>query len=105
MQRFVQITNRKDGKAYTSQKRALLFVSRGMAAVVTATDTGQITHIRMLEAAELAVTKTLMRSTRVTDPVTGKFEWFVGDSGGSRLMRQYEGVSGGHRVFQATHGN
>lgn len=37
--------------------------------------------------------------------VTGKFEWYVGDSGGSRLMKQYEGISGGTRVFQAAHGN
>lgn len=105
MQKFVRIVNRKDGEARTNRKRALNFVSRGMAAVVSCTDTGVILEIRMLEEAELAVVRSMLRKYSERDPVTGNFSWFVGDSGGSRLMKRYEGVSGGYRVYQATHGS
>lgn len=103
MQFFVKILNRDK---YTNPKRAEQFVLRGLAEVVTTTETGLITEIRMLEGADLEAAKRVLKMSRPEyDPVKGKFEWFVGDSGGSQLMLQYEGVSGGMRVYQAVHGS
>lgn len=93
--KFVKIVNRG---SYTSAKKAYGYCVRGLAAPV-AMD-GIISEIRMLEAAELAMHRS---SRREYDAVSGKFEWFVGDSGGSRLMKEYEGISGGYRVYQAEH--
>ena len=101
MKQFVTIVNRG---SYTNPRKALKYVSRGLAAVVACTDNGQITQIRMLEAAELAMTRSILKQYKVFDPVTGSFTWAVGDSGGSKLMKAYEGISGGHRVLQASHG-
>lgn len=93
----VKIINRG---TYTSGKRAASYCGRLLAEFVSAGE------IRMLEAAELALLKQQMKSSyREYDPVTGKFTWLVADSGGSSLMKQYTGISGGTRVLQASHGN
>jgi hypothetical protein len=107
MQKFVIIVNRgtPESPKYTNPKKALAYVARGLAAVEACSDNGHLTHIRMLEAAELAATKSALRRYSERDPVTGNFVWMVGDSGGSRLMKQYEGISGGTRVLMAEHGN
>ena len=109
MRKFVRITNRKDGNAYTTQRKAVKYIARGLAKCLSATETGIINEIAMLETAELSIARSTIKrmsmKSGVLDSVTGKFEWFVGDSGGSSLMKQYEGISGGHRVYQATHGN
>lgn len=103
-QAFVKIVNRNNG--YTNQRKAISYVQRRLAAVVASTDTGLILEIRMLETAELAVLRSSNKSRRrAIDQVTGKFEWFVGDSGGSQLMLEYEGISGGSRVYKAVHAN
>lgn len=102
MRQFVKIVNRG---SYTNSEKAMRYVERGFAAVVSASDTGIVREIRMLEESELAIVRSSLRARqRDIDPVRGSFEWFVGDSGGSKLMKQYEGISGGTRVFQATHG-
>lgn len=41
-------------------------------------------------------------SRQEPDPVSGKFEWYVGESGQS-YMQQIEGI-GGMRGYQASHG-
>jgi hypothetical protein len=94
--RTVTITNRG---TFTSGRKAASYCGRGLAEFVSS---GQI---RMLESAELEV----IRSGRHIeladrDPVDGKFHWYVGDSGGSRLMKQLTGISGGVRVYKAAHG-
>lgn len=95
--KFVKIVNRD---SYTSAKKAFGYCERMLAAPIQ--ETGIITEIRMLETSELAMLRSHSRSER--DPVSGHFEWRVGDSGGSKLMKAYEGISGGHRVFQAHRG-
>ena len=101
MQHFVRIINRG---TYTKPRKALKYVSRGLAAVVDCTPAGIITEIRMLESAELSMARSIAKRERITDPVTGKFEWSVRDSGAPTLMKRYEGL-GGMRVLQARHGN
>lgn len=79
-------------------------------------EVGQKTALRWFEQGRGVFTtdgKTLVLHPRSTwnqkrreqerDPVTGGFEWFVGDSGNT-VMSTVEGC-GGMRVFQATHGN
>jgi hypothetical protein len=96
----VKIVNRD---TYTSGKKAASYCGRRLAEPVDVNGTPSRSEIRMLEAAELAALKP--HGGRGYDPVRGNFEWFVGDSGGSNLMKQLEGISGGYRVFQAQHGN
>ena len=105
MQNFVTIVNRG---TYTNQRKALKYIARGLASVVSCSDNGQITEIHMLEAAELAMSRSYNKRCHPRteiDPVTGAFSWMVADSGGSKLMKQYEGISGGTRVLQASHGD
>lgn len=101
-QYFVKIVNR-DGK-YTNERKAHLYVARGFAAIVKATESGRLLEIRMLEAAEIALVQSGLKSSRrAIDNIEGVFEPFVGDSGGSQLMKHYEGTTGGHRVWQLDH--
>jgi hypothetical protein len=99
MQQFVKIANRE---SYTSHKKAMTYVERGLAEVTSVTDNGRVTEIKMLDAAHIALSKTLNRSA-VDRTVTGSFGWFNGESGGSSLMKSLEGVSGGIRVKKARH--
>lgn len=93
--KIVRIINRN---SYTNGKRAASYCGRGLAVPVSRNE------IAMLTAAELERVHRLMQRPEY-DPVKGAFEWFVGDSGGSALMRQYEGISGGTRVFKAQRGD
>ena len=101
MQKYVRIVNRS---TYTNPRKAMKYVSRGLASIVSATDDGHITEIRMLESAELALARSANRLlVEEYDPVTGKFHLYVGDSGGSQMMKMYDGISGGYRVWQFAH--
>ena len=95
----VSIINRG---TYTSGKKAASYCGRAIAEPVLVDGVPSRSQIRMLEKAEL---ETLRPTSRGYDPVSGRFEWVVADSGGSRLMQQLEGISGGYRVLQAVHGN
>jgi hypothetical protein len=108
-QHFVKIINRN---TYTNQYKAALYVGRGLAEVVTEGLDGAPTEIRMLEAAELSLLRTAIRlaNEKILDPVRGSFEWFVGDCGGSKTVKECSGrgtkagVSGGYRVLKAQRG-
>lgn len=106
---FVKITNR--GAAYTSTERALHFVNRQMAEeFVVCVLTRRVLEIRMFETSELAAIRARVRTACEQRAVPGKFTWYVGDSGGSKIMKDGSGyrsrnaVSGGYRVLKAEHG-
>lgn len=97
MRQFVRIENRN---SYTSVRKAADYIRRGLATTID----GDPLRINMLDAAALLTLRSAMRADkRDYDPVTGAFAWYVGDSGGSQMMRDYQGVSGGTRVYQANH--
>lgn len=93
----MKIVNRDNG--YTNVNKSKFYLGRKLAALVSGTLDRPI-EIRMLDAAELAVVRSEIRRNE-RDPVTGSFEWYVGDSGGSQLVKSYTGLSGGMRVFKA----
>jgi hypothetical protein len=96
-QHFVRIVNRP-GK-YTNMKRADYYVRRGLARVTYMSLSRRIIEIAMLDAAELAVVRSqLTQERREKEP---KYAWYVGESGGSKLMRDYEGIGGGTRLWNA----
>lgn len=105
---FVKIANRS---SYTNPERALHYVNRRLAVVsLICQATNRILEIRMLEAAELAIERQRCRTAADDREVPGKFTWHVGDSGGSRMMKDgtargtRAGQSGGYRVLKADHG-
>lgn len=101
MRSFVRIENRQ---TYTNLNRANDYIRRGLARVVESSSNGTPQIIHMLDTSELSRLRSEMKQTRANyDSVDGGFNWFVAYSGGSSMMRQYQGVSGGFRVYQATH--
>lgn len=105
---FVKIANRG---SYTNHERALHYVMRRLAVVSLAcAATQRILEIRMLEESELAVERQRLRVVAEDLTVAGSFAWHVGDSGGSRIMKDgtargtRPGQSGGYRVLKASHG-
>ena len=86
-ERVIRIINRN---TYTSVKKARDYCRRGLAEAVTAGE------IRMLEEAELS----MMRSAE-RDVSGDRYSWYVGDSGGSPMMKELHGVSVGIRMHKA----
>jgi hypothetical protein len=77
----------------TSGKKAASYCARGLAEQLSPDS------IRMLEPAEIALLQSEIKYRRgLQDP---KFAWHVGTSGGSKLMHELEGVSGGVRLWKA----
>lgn len=88
-----------------------MFVNRRMAEVsLICSTTKRVLEIRMLEPAELDAVRRRIRNASDDREVVGHFVWYVGDSGGSAIMKTLSargtksGVSGGYRVFKASHG-
>lgn len=89
-------TIRIEGGTYTSLKSALKYVRRGRAIILNRDGEDILVFTREIN---------FFNQPEVGDCVDGKFTWLVADSGGSSLMKQYTGISGGTRVLQASHGN
>ena len=90
-------TIRIEGGSYTSLNSAMKHVSRGKAVIINRGDEDILVFNKDIRHFNVP--------PQTGDLVTGNFEWMVRDSGGSSLMKAYEGISGGTRVLQASHGS
>jgi hypothetical protein len=100
----VRIINRN---TYTSGKKAAFYCGKAnpIAEFVSPNE------IRMLENAEMDAIRISIARDSDDRQVPGVFAWHVGDSGGSKIMKDgtargtRQGQSGGYRVLKATHGD
>ncbi len=99
----VRIINRN---TYTSGKKAAFYCGKAnpIAEFVSPNE------IRMLENAEMDAIRISIARDSDDRQVPGVFAWHVGDSGGSKIMKDgtargtRQGQSGGYRVLKASHG-
>lgn len=93
----VRIVNRN---TYTSGKKAAFYCGKAnpIAEFIS------VSEIRMLENAEMDAIRISLSRENSDRIVPGAFAWYVGDSGGSTLMKDATGYSGGTRLWNASHG-